>query len=91
MRAWVDPALCFSFALCVEEAPEVFELGADEVSRAGPVGTGQRENVLAAARSCPVAAIRVWDDEGLPLLADGDKSSGAGRTAGRSDGTGGRT
>lgn len=64
MRAEVDPSRCFSFAYCVEEAPEVFTLDETNTSVAGAVPEGAAEAVVLAAAACPVAAIRVWDDAG---------------------------
>lgn len=64
MRAEVDQSRCFSFAYCVEEAPEVFALDETNKSVAGTVPVGTAAAVVLAAAACPVAAIRVWDDAG---------------------------
>lgn len=56
----VDGNHCHFYAICVAEAPEVFELRSDGRLRykARP-DAAATEAVLAAARSCPMQAIAV--------------------------------
>lgn len=55
----VDEAACAGHGDCVEIAPEVFEL--DDIARV--IGTGPPQLILAAAESCPSAAISVFDED----------------------------
>ena len=59
MRVTVDEGLCDGHGECVLVAPEIFELGDDDVAivlQAEP-GEELREKAREAVRSCPVAAI----------------------------------
>jgi ferredoxin len=63
MRVVVNFDLCESNALCVEVAPEVFEVRDDDflyVLEENPPEE-QREKMLAAARVCPKNAISIED------------------------------
>jgi ferredoxin len=59
----VNKTRCIGSGDCVETAPGVFQLDGDEKSEAyNP--TGAADNVIiAAARSCPVKAITVVDQD----------------------------
>jgi ferredoxin len=59
----VNKTRCIGSGDCVETAPGVFQLDGDEKSEAyNPAGAA--ENVIvAAARSCPVKAITVVDQD----------------------------
>jgi ferredoxin len=61
-RIEIDPVTCVGFAECVSTAPEVFELDefANQSTVRDPTGAGDEE-VLAAARACPVSAITLYD------------------------------
>lgn len=58
MKVSIDPDLCTACGLCVDDCPEVFELG-DEVAKviADPVPADKEGCVLEAEESCPVEAI----------------------------------
>lgn len=63
MRVVVDYDLCESNALCMQEAPEVFEVRDDDfmyVLQETP-DEKLRSKVEAAARRCPKQAIKVED------------------------------
>jgi ferredoxin len=67
MRIEVDRKLCVGLAECVAEAPTVFEL--DSFGKAvllDPVSVDD-ERILAAAKSCPVNAITLYDDNGKQI------------------------
>ena len=56
----VDNHRCHRYGICEAEAPEVFQLTADgrlDYRRRPPFGS--RDDVLAAARCCPMQAIHV--------------------------------
>jgi ferredoxin len=65
----VNKTRCIGSGECVETAPAVFQLGADGKSEVvNPTGAGDSIIVL-AARSCPVKAITVVDeDAGVQLF-----------------------
>ncbi|OKH73498.1 hypothetical protein EB73_07030 [Mycobacterium sp. SWH-M3] len=55
---WVDPGLCEGHALCIELAPEIFDLGDDDVARALPQPPERSwEHVKAAVDACPRQSI----------------------------------
>jgi len=63
----VDRELCIGAAPCVVVAPGVFQL--DEENKAyvvSPVGADD-ETILLAAQSCPVQAIKLFDEEGKQI------------------------
>lgn len=60
MKVDVDMNLCQSHGECAFVAPEVFELGDDDVLVwKEEVGEELREKVLEAVEACPMMAIRV--------------------------------
>ncbi|GAB1812504.1 hypothetical protein MUNTM_15410 [Mycobacterium sp. MUNTM1] len=59
LRVRVDPRLCEAHALCVEIAPEVFELGDDVATCDEEPGESLRHSVEAAVAACPRQAIAV--------------------------------
>ena len=60
MKVVVDMNLCQSHGECAVVAPEVFELGDDDVLRwKEDVDPSLREKALEAADVCPMLAIRV--------------------------------
>jgi ferredoxin len=64
MRVVVDFDQCDGNGLCADAAPEVFELGADDVLRIRTEHPppGQWAAAEKAARSCPKLAITLRDD-----------------------------
>ncbi|MHB8383911.1 MAG: ferredoxin [Candidatus Binataceae bacterium] len=65
----VNPARCIGSGDCVEVAPAVFQMDANEKSQViNPTGAPDA-TILAAARGCPVKAITVVDaDSGAQLF-----------------------
>ena len=61
MRVVVDMNLCDLHGLCVEAAPEVFEIGDDGALRVlnGMPGPDLRAKVDKAVRECPTGAISI--------------------------------
>ena len=55
----IDELACCGHGDCAVVAPDVFEV--DDI--AVVVGSGSREQLVAAARACPAGAITVIDDE----------------------------
>ncbi|MEV3900813.1 ferredoxin [Mycobacterium sp. NPDC050551] len=59
-RVRVDPRLCEGHALCIDLAPEVFDLGDDEVARCDDrPADSSWATVQAAVDACPRGAISV--------------------------------
>jgi len=67
-RIEIDRSLCSGYGLCIDAAPELFELGSDGVAVAR-VDVTERAGALDAARACPMAAIAVAEEEGRGLAA----------------------
>lgn len=59
-RIVVDRQLCSGFGSCIEAAPKVFELDSSGVA-ALLVSETDDERVLAAAGSCPMGAVSIFD------------------------------
>ena len=64
MRVMVDEVLCEGNSRCMEVAPEVFEVGDDEISHVLIERPGEelREKVEHAVRVCPKTAVRMAED-----------------------------
>ncbi len=62
----VDEQLCQGYANCLDAAPEVFELGEDDIARprARRYPSSRRGELEEAARRCPAKAIRLTDLDG---------------------------
>jgi ferredoxin len=62
LKITVNRSRCIGSGDCTETAPTVFQLDGDGKSEViNPTGAGD-QNILAAARSCPVKAITVVDE-----------------------------
>jgi len=66
-RILIEPELCSGFGACVDADAESFALGADGIAVA-LVGETDRDAALAAARACPMSAIRIADDSGKKIV-----------------------
>jgi ferredoxin len=65
----VDHAVCIGAAACTAMAPRTFAL--DENAKAAILATADQDDqdtVLNAARSCPVSAIRIKDENGNQIF-----------------------
>ncbi len=58
----IDRTLCSGYGECVGIAPEVFQLGDDNVSIVVDPEGADDEMILDAARACPVDAIMLIDE-----------------------------
>ena len=82
LRIVVDPDLCIGAASCVTIDPETFVLNVEnkaEVLDHGQAPDGpsyertieateeEKNNIIAAAQSCPTLAITIFDDQGQQL------------------------
>lgn len=66
-RADVDRNLCVSTASCIAVATSTFELDAEGVSTVKKQNGDTDGLILEAAKSCPVNAISVYDDQGKKI------------------------
>ena len=62
-RIVIDHSACSGFGSCVESAPATFQIGPDGIATA-PAETADRAAAVAAARSCPMGAISILDEDG---------------------------
>lgn len=63
LKVTVNKTRCISSGDCVETAPAVFQLDADEKSDVVNPSGAPEATILAAARSCPVKAITVVNEQ----------------------------
>ncbi|HEY6417925.1 MAG TPA: ferredoxin [Candidatus Binataceae bacterium] len=63
LKTTVNKAKCISSEDCVETAPAVFQLDADGKSEVINATGAPDAVILSAARSCPVKAITVVDED----------------------------
>jgi ferredoxin len=63
MRVIVDPDLCEANGFCESIAPDIFELGDEDVVQIaeGEVPAGREIDVRAAVEQCPKAALKLRD------------------------------
>jgi|YNPMSStandDraft_1061717.scaffolds.fasta_scaffold103144_2 ferredoxin len=64
-KVWVDRNLCIGAATCVAVSPKSFQM--DNQAKAVIVRTideEELENIIEAAKACPVAAIFIEDEKG---------------------------
>lgn len=61
MKVVIDNDLCTGCELCVTTAPDVFEMGDDNIARvkADEVPAGSEDAAQEAAANCPVECIKV--------------------------------
>ena len=60
----VDRALCIGSGDCVDTAPDVFELDSEDKAVVIDPDGAPVDDVLDAARNCPVGAIFVFGEDG---------------------------
>ncbi len=64
----IDRGHCSAFKSCIDEAPSAFVMGDDDVvAFTATPETSSREQILAACRACPVAALTARDASGKQL------------------------
>jgi ferredoxin len=64
IRIEVDRGLCIGSGDCVDTAPDVFELDSEDKAVVIDPDGAPLDDVLDAARNCPVGAVFVFGDEG---------------------------
>lgn len=64
----VDRDVCIGAAPCVTVAPGVFQLDEENKAYVVDADGADAETILLAAQSCPVQAIRLFDEEGNQIF-----------------------
>lgn len=64
IRIEVDRGLCIGSGDCVDSAPGVFELDAEDKARVIDPDGDPQEMVMDAASNCPVTAIFIYSEDG---------------------------
>jgi ferredoxin len=64
IRIEVDRALCIGSGDCVDTAPEVFELDAEDKARVIDPDGAPTDLVIEAGSNCPVTAVFVFGEAG---------------------------
>jgi ferredoxin len=67
VRIEVDRELCFGFGDCVDTAPAVFVLDADDKASVIDPDGATLERIVEASQNCPVDAIIITDADGVQL------------------------
>lgn len=70
LRLRLDRAICVGFGDCIDEAPGAFRLDGEGLVVFEEPERATTEQLLRAARVCPVDAILVWDEEGRELVPE---------------------
>lgn len=68
LRVAIDRKVCVGFAQCVDAAEEAFEVGDDDVVEFVSPEQLSRERLIAACKTCPVEALKVFDSNGTQLV-----------------------
>lgn len=68
MKVKVDRNLCIGAGTCTVIAPEVFELDDELKAVVKDPGGAPDDKILDAAKSCPVLAIILEDDDGKQVF-----------------------
>ena len=66
-RIEVDRDLCIGATTCVAVSPDVFEMDDENKAIVKDLHGDTDENIIEAARACPVGAIYVFDKKGKQL------------------------
>lgn len=64
MKVTVDRSLCVGIGNCSALSPKTFKIDTDNKIGYYDVPTVTKERVINAAKSCPVMAITIEDDDG---------------------------
>ncbi len=68
MKIRVDRALCIGAGTCSVIAPEVFELDGELKATVKDPNGAADDKIIDAAKSCPVLAIILEDDDGKQIF-----------------------
>ncbi len=68
MKIKIDRSLCIGAGTCSVIAPEVFELDAELKATVKDPNGAPEDKIIDAAKSCPVLAIILEDDDGKQIF-----------------------
>jgi ferredoxin len=71
MKVNVLREICIGCGTCVALAEGTFEMQADNKSMVKNQAGNSEEEIINAAKACPVAAIEVFDNEGKKVWPEG--------------------
>ncbi len=66
----IDREICIGAAPCVTVAPGVFQLDDENKAYVVDQNAADAETILLAAQSCPVQAIKIFDEEGKQIYPE---------------------
>lgn len=69
-RIVVDRAKCIGAKTCVDVAPGVFQLDAENLAYVVDPDASDEDTILMAAQSCPVLAVLLYDEDGMALFPE---------------------
>jgi len=69
-KIMVDRELCIGAAPCVVVAPKVFQLDKDNKAVVVDAHGSDDDTILLAAQSCPVQAIKLFDEAGKQIYPE---------------------
>ena len=64
----VDHEACIGCGTCTTIAPGTYQLNENNKSTVIDVNGDDADTALLAAQSCPVQAIKIWDEEGKQIF-----------------------
>lgn len=67
----VDRDTCIGAAPCIAIAPGVFQLDEENKAYVVDMTAADDDTILLAAQSCPVQAIKLYDEEGSQVYPEG--------------------
>jgi ferredoxin len=67
MKVQIDRDVCIGIGNCVAMAPSVFKLDSENKAVVLDAGSVDLRTLLEAAKSCPVSAIAVEDEDGRQI------------------------
>ncbi|MFA6552866.1 MAG: ferredoxin [Patescibacteria group bacterium] len=70
MKIHLDRDKCISAGTCVAIAPEVFELDQEGKVKMKNENGADDQTILDAAKSCPVLAIELYEDNGRRIFPE---------------------
>jgi len=81
MQIKIQRDLCVGTTACVDQAPDTYELGSDSIVKIKDgfdltkASEEQKLKLIEGAKSCPVKALVIIDDEGKQVWPEPDKKA----------------
>ncbi len=70
MKIHIKRDVCIGAGTCISLAPNTFKLDDEDIAVVISENADTRETLMAAAKSCPVQAIELFEDDGSPVKID---------------------